>query len=100
MARDPEVEDSAALIGERIRQWRMVLGLSQELVAERADVSVQVLVRIEHGELGVRFGSFLSIVNVLGLDEKLTRMFDPLETDLGRMRAANTTRQRVKKVTQ
>lgn len=77
----------AAQMGVHLRQWRIMLGLSQELAAERADISLPTLRRIERGDTGVRLGSFLAVSEVLNLNERLADATEPLNTDLGRMRA-------------
>lgn len=58
-----------------------------ELGAERADIPVPTLRRIERGDEGVRLGSFLALSSILNLTERLEAAIDPLETDLGRLRA-------------
>ncbi|WP_235861535.1 helix-turn-helix domain-containing protein [Tersicoccus phoenicis] len=85
------------LLGEHMRQWRIMLGLSQELAAERADISVGTLRRIERGDPGVKLGSFLALARVLNLDKRLEEATDPLNTDLGRMRAHTLGRRRAKR---
>ena len=86
--------DKVQIIGENLRQWRIMLGLSQELAAERADISIPTLRRIERGDPGVRLGSVLSLASVLGIDERLAEAVDPLNTDLGRLRAHTLGRRR------
>ncbi|QCB97676.1 XRE family transcriptional regulator [Arthrobacter sp. PAMC25564] len=84
-------------LGEHLRQWRIVLGLSQELAADRANLSMPTLRRIERGDPGVRLGSFLALADVLGLSDRLAEATDPLETDLGRLRAHLLGRQRARR---
>lgn len=91
--------ETAEQLGGHLRQWRIMLGLSQELTAERANISLPVLRRLERGDGGVRLGNFLAVVKVLNLDERLTEATDPLNTDLGRMRAHLLGRQRARKYT-
>lgn len=86
--------DSAQDIGESFRQWRIMLGLSQELAAERADISIPTLRRIERGDPGVRLGSVLALASILGFGERITEAVDPLNTDLGRLRAHTLGRRR------
>lgn len=86
--------ETAEQIGESLRQWRIMLGLSQELAAERADISIPTLRRIERGDPGVRLGSMLALASVLGLNERITEAADPLNTDLGRLRAHTLGRRR------
>ncbi|MCW2133772.1 MULTISPECIES: helix-turn-helix domain-containing protein [Crystallibacter] len=89
--------ETSERLGEHLRQWRIMLGLSQELAAERADISVPTLRRIERGDDGVRLGSFLALSNILNLTERLESATDPLETDLGRLRAHLLGRQRARR---
>lgn len=91
------VGQTAAHLGDLFRQWRIVLGLSQELAAERANISTPTLRRIERGETGVHLGSFLALANILGLTERLFEASNPLETDLGRARVHLLWRQRAKR---
>lgn len=95
---EPEQTLLAAL-GEHLRQWRLVTGLSQELLAERAGVSVPVIRRLEAGEGGVRLGSFAAVATVLRLDARLTEATDPLMTDIGRLRAPRLLRRRAPRST-
>lgn len=92
-------ENSAVTMGDHLRQWRIMLGLSQELVAERANISLPTLRRIEHGDTGVRMGSFLAVTGVLNLTGRLTEATDPLSTDLGRLRAHLLGRKRAQRTT-
>lgn len=91
------VSETAELLGEHLRQWRIVLGLSQELAADRANLSMPTLRRIERGDTGVRLGSVLALMEVLNLTDQLTEVTDPLSTDLGRMRANLLGRQRARR---
>lgn len=81
-------------IGESLVQWRMVLGLSQQTVAERAGISVQVLRRLERGRGAPSAVALAQVLDVLGLRRHLREALDPLSTDLGRARAHLLTRQR------
>lgn len=85
-------------MGQSLRQWRVILGLSQELAAERANISLPTLRRIERGDPGVKMKSFLALVDVLNLTERFIDAAEPLETDLGRMRAHLLSRRRAKRM--
>lgn len=89
--------DTAQDLGESFRQWRIMLGLSQELAAERADISIPTLRRIERGDSGVRLGSVLALASILGIGERIVEAADPLNTDLGRLRAHTLGRRRAAK---
>lgn len=91
--------DTAQDLGESFRQWRIMLGLSQELAAERADISIPTLRRIERGDSGVRLGSVLALASILGIGERIVEAADPLNTDLGRLRAHTLGRRRAAKST-
>lgn len=92
-----DIGQTAVQLGELFRQWRVVLGLSQELAAEQANISIPTLRRIERGETGVHLGSFLALANILGLTERLLEASNPLETDLGRARVHMLWRRRAKR---
>lgn len=89
--------ETAERLGEHLKQWRNLLGLSQELAADRANLSMPTLRRIERGDTGVRLGSVLALMEVLNLTGGLTEVTDPLSTDLGRMRAHLLGRQRARR---
>ncbi|WP_423185116.1 helix-turn-helix domain-containing protein [Arthrobacter sp. NyZ413] len=80
-------------LGENLRSRRIILGLSQELVAERADVSRPTLMRLETGA-GGKIEHLMTVASVLGVAEDLISALDPLNTDLGRARAHLLGRQR------
>jgi len=80
-------------LGENLRSRRIILGLSQELVAERAGLSRSTLLRLEAGE-GGKVEHMMTIAFVLGVAEDLIGALDPLNTDLGRARAHLLSRQR------
>ncbi|MFH5880324.1 helix-turn-helix domain-containing protein [Arthrobacter sp. NA-172] len=91
------VDETAEQLGEHFKQWRIVLGLSQELAADRANLSMPTLRRIERGDTGVRLGSVLALMEVLNLTEQFIQSSDPLSTDLGRARAHLLGRQRARR---
>lgn len=74
---------TASAIGEQLRTWRKLLGLTAEQVAERAGISRGTLRRLEQGETSVGFDIFLEVTRVLGLTEQILKAVDPYETDLG-----------------
>lgn len=86
----------AEQIGANLRDWRIILGLPQELVAERANISRSTLIKLERGA-GAKLETFLSVAKVLGIAERLVESTDPLNTDLGRARAFMLSRQRAPK---
>jgi transcriptional regulator with XRE-family HTH domain len=87
---------AAKEIGEDFAGWRKILGLTAEQVAERADVTRDTLRKLEHGDPTVGFHVVLKVARSLGILDSLTGALDPLNTDLGRARAALLSRQRVR----
>lgn len=54
-------------IGKNIRKYRMLKGLRQEDVAERANLSVNYVGMIERGEKTPSLETFINIVNAIGI---------------------------------
>lgn len=88
------VEQSLTSIGEHVRSWRLLWGWSQDLVAQRANISIATLRRIEQGDPGVKIGSFFAVLNVLNALKYVEDDLDPLNHEIGRMRAGMLDRQR------
>jgi transcriptional regulator with XRE-family HTH domain len=82
--------------GEHLRGWRMVLGLTAQQVAERADITRSTLRKIETGEPGVSFGNVAQVLRALGMLDVAIEAVDPLNSDLGRLRADKLTRKRAR----
>ena len=83
-------------IGEQLRTWRKLLGLTLVQVADRAGIARSTLQRIEKGDGGVSFQAVLSTARALGILDEIVRATDPYETDFGRMRADQALPQRVR----
>ena len=62
------IEQIEALIGEKLRAYRLELNKSQEDVAAMAGVSAGVLRRLESGE-GTNLRAFIKVVKALRLEE-------------------------------
>ena len=67
MGRRVESQELAAL-GERIRERRMELRLSQEALAEKAGISANTVSRIEGGQMAMGIGTFIKLVQAMGAD--------------------------------
>jgi len=90
MAKRPtpvRTQRAAHEVGEHLRTWRKLLGLTAEQVAERAGITRQTLGRLERGESGVGFDVVLNVLRALGQLDVLVKALDPYESDLGRARA-------------
>jgi len=55
------------LVGNRIKQQRKSLGLTQEQLAEKIDLSTTYLCQIENGSRGVNLTNLISIANCLSV---------------------------------
>lgn len=82
--------------GEHIHGWRMVLGLTAQQVAERADITRDSLRKIENGDPSVNFRSVAQVLRALGILDQVVTTVDPLESDIGRLRADTLTRTRAR----
>lgn len=83
-------------LGEHIRSWRMVLNLTAQQVCERADISRTTLRKIENGDGGVSFNSMAQVLRALGQLDTVVEALDPLNTDIGRLRASSLGRKRAR----
>ena len=66
----------AVLLGKRVRELRVARGLSQELLAERAGLSVPTLSRIERGSHDAAVDKIVAIMNALGV--RADSLFEPV----------------------
>ncbi|HJG79464.1 MAG TPA: helix-turn-helix domain-containing protein [Brevibacterium senegalense] len=82
--------------GAHVRGWRMVLGLTAQQVAERADITRDTLRRIESGDPRVGFGNVAQVLRALGALDRVVESADPLNSDIGRLRADRLTRKRAR----
>lgn len=90
------IERQMAEFGAHIRGWRMVLNLTAQQVSERADITRDTLRRVEKGDPGVGFGNVAQVLRALGILDITVHAVDPLESDVGRLRAGNLARKRAR----
>ena len=83
-------------LGDHIRTWRVLLGLTAEQLAERAGVSRGTISRLERGDSSVGLVVFLNVARSLGLLETVVKAMDPYESTLGRARADRELPKRVR----
>jgi transcriptional regulator with XRE-family HTH domain len=93
----PQTINAAREVGEHLRTWRLLLGLSAKQVSERAGISLTTLSRLENGDPRVNYTTFLEVVRSLGLLQPLDTALDPWESDLGRARAKLTLPKRIRR---
>ena len=55
-------------LGERVRRFRESAGLTEEALAQAADIGRITLVRLENGDQSPRFKTLQSIARALGMD--------------------------------
>ena len=58
-------------LGENLHLARLRRDLTSEQVAERASISRNTLIKIEHGDEGVAIGMYFRVLIVLGLQDDL-----------------------------
>ncbi len=92
----PKVRRGQQHIGEHLGVWRRLQRLTASEVADRADVSVSTLARIESGQ-GASLENLLRVARALGVLDRVVGAFDPYETDVGRMRADEALPTRVRR---
>ena len=90
------IDRQLTTIGEYVRGWRLVLGLTAQQVAERASISRDTLRKIETGDASVSFNSVAQVLRALGQLDAVVDALDPLSSDIGRLRADRLTRKRAR----
>lgn len=97
MVSERRIERDAAHIGQHFVTWRKLLGYTAAQVAERAEISLPTLTKIEHGDASVGLRNLLAVARVLGITDRLLTAIDPYESDLGRASADRKLPQRVRR---
>lgn len=87
---------TAQILGNHLRGWRKVLNLTAVQLAERAEINVDTLRRLELGRGGVSSLHLFSVLRALGLTHKVSEALDPLASDVGRARIDQLARTRVR----
>ena len=89
------VRASLTNIGEHVTTWRRLRHLTAQEVADRADVGVSTVLRLERGE-GATVENLLKVARALGILDLVTTAWDPYATDVGRLRADQALPERVR----
>jgi transcriptional regulator with XRE-family HTH domain len=92
----PPIRRALRAMADDVAIWRKLRGLTQAQVADRADVSVNTVRRLEGGDGGVSLENLLRILRALGVLDSLPRALDPYETDVGRLRSEERLPKRVR----
>jgi transcriptional regulator with XRE-family HTH domain len=82
------MDDLRARFGGLVRAHRRRLGLTQEALAERANISADMVSKIEAGNSGARFGVIAKIADALGVDP--AELFTP-DLPAGQLQRATLT---------
>lgn len=91
-----EVTDTLAAIGSSVQRWRKVQGLTAQMLADRAGISRGTLRDIERGAGSVRLENLICVLVVLDRQDDLVRALEPLNTQIGQIRANRMLPQRVR----
>lgn len=92
----PAVSRAAVDVGESLSTWRRLRELTVAETADRAGIGVSTLQRLEHGQGGT-VETLLRVTRALGVLDQLTAALDPMSTDVGRLRAAESLPTRVRR---
>ena len=61
------MDEQAVNVGKRIAELRKSYGYTQEKLAELADISIQFLVQIEHGQKTMKLGTLRKLSSALSV---------------------------------
>ena len=70
-------------IGSDIRDARLRRRLQMQTVADRASISRVTLTKVEKGDPGVAFGSYVGVLHALGLLNRLSDIADVIHDQVG-----------------
>jgi transcriptional regulator with XRE-family HTH domain len=90
------VKRAARDIGTQLTAWRKLQNLTAQQVAERANIGLSTLRRVEHGDPGVTLETVLGVLRALGALDRMVDALDPYTTDLGRTRASTVLPKRIR----
>ncbi len=82
----PRRQRLLAELGENVRRWRRVNGMSASELAERATVTRATLRSVEAGAGSARLDSFVAILIALGVADTVVQATDPYRSDAARAR--------------
>lgn len=92
----PRADRNRREFAESIARWRKLLRLTQDQTAQQAGISRNAYARLERGEPGVSLDVVMRVLTIMRLADPLIEALDPLNTDLGRVRAGEALPQRVR----
>ncbi|WP_350432836.1 helix-turn-helix domain-containing protein [Shewanella sp. H8] len=83
----PKVVRVSRQLGSQVKRSRLARKLPQDLIAERARISLSTLKRIENGDPTVAMGSYLMVLLSLGILPEALSINDDLGEELLQMDA-------------
>lgn len=92
----PAIRRATRRLSHDIVAWRKLKGLTQAQLADRADIGLATLARLERGEGGASVENLLKVLRALGVLDNVLTALDPYETDVGRLRSEQVLPQRVR----
>lgn len=78
------VKKTLKKIGNDIRKARIRRRITMELMSQRASISRTTLTKIEKGDPSVSFGSYVTVIFILGLLSNLAALFEISKDEVGR----------------
>lgn len=81
-----QAQDTLREIGRYCEDWRYVLRLTQQQVAERAGIARTSLIKLEAGE-STSADTLVRVFCALGIEHRVIEAVNPLNTDIGVARA-------------
>jgi transcriptional regulator with XRE-family HTH domain len=91
----PIVSRELKRLGENVRAWRKIGGLTAEMAADRAGVSRDTLRAVETGR-SVSSENLLAVLRTVGILATVVDASDPITSDFGARNLVRTTVQRVR----
>ncbi|MGA8278478.1 MAG: helix-turn-helix transcriptional regulator [Rhodanobacteraceae bacterium] len=92
-----QVSDARVLreLGARLAAERLAQDLTQAHLAEQAGISKRTLERLESGAVATQLSTFLRVLRVLGLQDKLEALIpEPVPSPIEQLKRKGRTRQR------
>lgn len=72
-------------LGVDIRSARIRRRITMAIMSERANITPLTLARVEKGDPSVSFGTYVSVIFILGMIDKIYNLLDSSEDSIGRL---------------
>ena len=94
----PVIDRELRRLGENVRNWRKISGLTAEMTAERSGVSRDTVRAIESGR-PTSTENLFAVLRTLGILADVVNASDPINNDFGSRHLARTGVERVRPAT-